>query len=527
MNATSNINSTEKSPATASLSALINGLTATDIIPGEVPDVNISGVHQDSRLLANGDLFIACAGRTFDARQHIDEAVKKGVAAVLVQADESWQQAQVRHQVPIIPIDNLAAKSSEIAGRFNGHPSQQLTVIGITGTNGKTSCSQFMADCLTRLGYRCGVIGTLGYGVYADGANNTNNLIQSPLTTLDAVITQTVLAEMQDDGVEPVVMEVSSLGLHQGRVQAVHFDTAIFTNLSRDHLDYHQSMNDYAENKKKLFTADGLKHAIINLDDPYSATITQAIAPGVQISTYSLANPAASVYAEQLELTRDGYRAHINTPIGNGIITGKLIGGFNFSNLLAMIAALIAYLPGHNKKQLNIDTLCKLITELQPVRGRMEIISTGADITVLVDYAHTPDGLGSVLAALKEHFNSKTWCVFGCGGDRDKGKRPMMGEIAERHADHLIITDDNPRTENGDEIVQHILEGIKNPAAVTVKRDRAQAIAFAISNAEPGDVVLLAGKGHETHQDSGGKRRVFNDAEQARLALKQRANRID
>ena len=467
----------------------------------------------DSRLLRKGDLFIACFGRNHDARNYIDAAIEQGCSAVLADSGGDWQGIQLRDQVPIIAIDNLSAKISEIAGRFYGHPSTKLSVIGITGTNGKTSCSQFIAQSMTSLGCRCGVIGTLGYGICGE-------LKETQLTTPDAVFTQTALAEMVSENVDPIAMEVSSVGLHQKRVRAVKFDTAVFTNLTRDHLDYHESMEAYGENKKKLFAMPGLSAAIVNLDDPFALPIINSISSDVEILTYSLKNKVATVYAESIELTRGGFSASIVTPLGEGKISGKLIGYFNFSNVLAVVTALINYLP--RKGETSIEAICQAISKLQPVDGRMEIIGESEEITAVVDYAHTPDGLRSALTALRDHFKGSIWCVFGCGGNRDKGKRPLMGEIAEKFSDKLVITDDNPRNEEGDEIVEHILSGVNEPDKVAVVRDRAAAISHAIANANSGDVVLVAGKGHETYQDIAGTRNIFSDAKQVRLALQER-----
>lgn len=497
----------------ATLADLIDGLVELPVKSAQQVNTRITGVQMDSRLLRKGDLFIACFGKNHDARNFIGDAIAKGAIAVLVESGGEWQGISKVEDVPIIAIDNLSAKISAIAGRFFANPSEKLHVIGITGTNGKTSCSQFIAQGLNMHGYQCGVMGTLGYGI-------CGNLKETHLTTPDAVFTQTALAEMVRDKINPVVMEVSSVGLHQKRVQAVHFDTAIFTNLTRDHLDYHGSMEAYGESKKKLFTFESLKTAIINLDDPYALSIINAIAPNVDVVTYSLKNSIASVYAERLQLTRHGFEARVVTPIGAANISGKLLGYFNISNLLAVIAALITYLS--DRRKLDLEELFAKLAQLQPVNGRMEIIGDSEAITAVVDYAHTPDGLRSALAGLRDHFPGKIWCVFGCGGNRDKGKRPMMGEIAETYADELIIADDNPRNEEGDEIVQHILSGIADKSVVTVIRDRAQAIAFAIENASPGDVVLIAGKGHETYQDIGGNRLMFSDANQVRLALQKR-----
>ena len=326
---------------------------------------------------------------------------------------------------------------------------------------------------------------------------------------------------MAVDRIDPVAMEVSSVGLHQKRVEAVRFDTAIFTNLTRDHLDYHGSMEAYAENKKKLFTREDLRCAIINLDDPYALSILNSIEKGVDVVTYSIRNPKANVYAENLSLNRKGLEADIVTPAGIGHVCGRLIGYFNFSNLLATVATLVNYLSW--KQELDLGELFKNISSLKPVTGRMEIIGDNQEITALVDYAHTPEGLRSALLALRDHFEGDIWCVFGCGGNRDKGKRPIMGEIAEQNANQLVIADDNPRNEQGEEIVQHILSGMRNPSAVKVIRDRAEAIDYAIQNAKPGDLVLVAGKGHETYQDIGDNKKIFSDANQVRLALQNRS----
>ena len=508
------MNTAEKLNPNIPLLDLINGLVD---LPNPVPkefNVKITGIQMDSRLLTKGDIFLACFGRNHDARDYIDKALKLGCAAVLVESGGGWEGFRIDRGVAIIAVNNLFAKISEIAARFYSRPSMRLNVFGITGTNGKTSCSQFIAQSLAGLGHKCGIIGTLGYGVCGE-------LNESQLTTPDAVFTQKALAEMAVDRIDPVAMEVSSVGLHQKRVEAVRFDTAIFTNLTRDHLDYHGSMEAYAENKKKLFTREDLRCAIINLDDPYALSILNSIEKGVDVVTYSIRNPKANVYAENLSLNRKGLEADIVTPAGIGHVCGRLIGYFNFSNLLATVATLVNYLSW--KQELDLGELFKNISSLKPVTGRMEIIGDNQEITALVDYAHTPEGLRSALLALRDHFEGDIWCVFGCGGNRDKGKRPIMGEIAEQNANQLVIADDNPRNEQGEEIVQHILSGMRNPSAVKVIRDRAEAIDYAIQNAKPGDLVLVAGKGHETYQDIGDNKKIFSDANQVRLALQNRS----
>lgn len=510
------MNTAEQLNFNGALLELLSGLAPVPDPAHQAVNVVVTGIQLDSRMLRKGDLFLACFGRNHDAREFIGEAIKTGVTAVLAETGGQWQGTQIIDGIAVIAVDNLSAKLSEIAARFYGHPSRRLSVIGITGTNGKTSCSQFIAQALANSGFSCGTIGTLGYGVYG-------KLQETQLTTPDPVFTQMALAEMVQDGIDPVVMEVSSVGLHQKRVKAVKFDTAIFTNLTRDHLDYHESMEAYGNNKKKLFTSEGLSRAIINLDDPYALSVINAIAPSVEMCTYSIKNSAATVYAESLTLTRQGFEARVVTPIGAGVIKGKLFGYFNVSNLLAVISVLVSYLP--KKKELDIEQLCELVSGLSPVDGRMQIVGDTAEITALVDYAHTPDGLRSALKGLRDHFSGNIWCVFGCGGNRDKGKRPIMGEIAEAFADKVIIADDNPRNEEGDKIVEHIQSGMKSPEQTVVLRDREKAIAYAIGNAEPGDVVLVAGKGHETYQDVGGSRLIFSDANQVRLALQARENK--
>lgn len=498
----------------ASLQNLLEGLVELPArLPAEVC-VTVTGVKMDSRQLQKGDLFMACFGEHFDAREFIDEAIKLGVAAVVAESDSRWQGIQVRNGVPVVAVDKLAAKASEIAGRFFASPSKKLRMIGVTGTNGKTSCTQFIAQLLEQSGHKSGVIGTLGYGPYSQ-------MTETSHTTPDPVFTQMALAQMLRLEIDSVAMEVSSVGLHQNRVKAVEFDIAVFTNLTRDHLDYHENMENYAETKRKLFSSEGLSTAVINLDDRYALSMLDGIPRNVDILTYSVSNTAASVYTSNLVLDRHGFNAQICTPYGNGEIRCHLFGFFNVSNVLAVITTLIAYYSQFG--EVKIDKILAAISSLKPVTGRMEIIGSSEQITTIVDYAHTPDALRSALNAVKDHFAGEIWCVFGCGGNRDQGKRPLMGEIAESLASNLIITDDNPRKEQGDRIAQHILSGIECPEKVKVIRDRAEAIDFAISNAAAGDIVLVAGKGHETYQDVGDVRTIFSDASQVRLALQRRA----
>ena len=496
----------------ASLPRLIGGLA--DLGPQVAGfDIALRGIKLDSRLVEPGDLFLATFGRTHDAREFIEAAVNQGAAAVLAESGRDWQGVDWRGKTPVIAVDNLVAKASEIASRFYCRPSAEMSVIGITGTNGKTTCSHFLARLLAEAGCAAGVIGTLGYGV--PGA-----LAECPLTTPDAVFSQQALAEMANAGLGAVAMEVSSVGLHQRRVQGVRFETAVFTNLTRDHLDYHDSMEAYGASKRRLFAGAGLRHAVINLDDPYGIRIVNDLGSGIEVITYGVANRQATVRAEAVTITERGFRAEIHTPIGIGFIDCGLLGRFNVNNMLAAVGALLA--SRHRLGEIEIERICELVSGLRSVDGRMEVWGDGSDVAAVVDYSHTPDGLEGALAALREHFSGKIWCVFGCGGNRDKGKRPIMGALAEKLADHTIITDDNPRLEDGGAIVSQILSGMNSPRAAQVERDRKRAIALAIDQAAAGDVVLVAGKGHEDYQQVGAERRWFSDAGVVREALGRR-----
>ncbi|MEX2367834.1 MAG: UDP-N-acetylmuramoyl-L-alanyl-D-glutamate--2,6-diaminopimelate ligase, partial [Pseudohongiellaceae bacterium] len=335
----------------------------------------------------------------------------------------------------------------------------------------------------------------------------------------DAISLQRIMEEMRFNKGQIMTMEVSSHGLKQNRVNVCEFDVAVFTNLSRDHLDYHGSMKAYGEVKLKLFNNPQLKIAVVNLDDLFSVEILNNLARGVKSLTYSLKNQRADIYPVELNFNPAGLDMKVVTPWGSGTVKAPLLGSFNASNLLAAMATVLA--TEADKDNFNFTSILKVFSQLSPVRGRMQIIGTEA-VQVVVDYAHTPDGLKKALQALKEHHSGAVWCVFGCGGNRDKGKRPLMAQIAEELADHLIITDDNPRQEPSEVIIAQILAGVRAREAVTVESNRAAAIELAITKAAPGDAVLIAGKGHEEYQDVGGNRMAFSDVKQARLCLNKR-----
>jgi UDP-N-acetylmuramoyl-L-alanyl-D-glutamate--2,6-diaminopimelate ligase len=482
--------------------------TLGDLLEGVVDlpqryDRRVTGLALDSRALGPGEVFLAIAGATVDGREFIEAALERRAGAVLQEADTPAVQA--RHGVPVIGVPRLPQWVGTIAARFYGHPSSAMWVAGVTGTNGKTTVSHLMAQAIGAPGWGVladapvGVVGTLGYGLH--GA-----LVSGRHTTPDAVSLQRLLADFRDLGVRHTVMEVSSHALAQGRANGVAFDVAVFTNLSRDHLDYHGSLGAYAEAKRRLFRSPGLRAAVVNLDDPVGASILGQLPPTVAGLGYTLReDPRARLRARTLEIGPHGIRMDLETPVGPGRLESPLLGRFNASNLLAALGALLT-LP------LTLAELLGALGRAAPVRGRMERFG-GEDPAplVVVDYAHTPDALEQVLTTLREHCAGALTCVFGCGGERDRGKRPEMGRVAERLADHVVVTDDNPRREDGDQIVAEILAGLAAPGRALIERDRATAIALALAGAAAGDVVLIAGKGHEDYQEVDGERRPFSD----------------
>jgi UDP-N-acetylmuramoyl-L-alanyl-D-glutamate--2,6-diaminopimelate ligase len=507
--------------------ASIDGVELRYLLPDRplselVGDIKVSGIQLDSRRIRPGDLFLALPGvdqiDSNDGRNYILEAVAAGAVAVIAQG--GWQDSNSvieRCQVPVLLVTNLVDQVSTIAGRFYGQPSKYLNVIGITGTNGKSTCAFLLTQLLNKAAVRTGVMGTLGYGVPGSEGADTASLTSSELTTLDAVENQKILAKLSTEGAKCVVMEVSSHGLDQGRVSGINMTGAVFTNLSRDHLDYHHTMADYMAAKQKLFMVEGLKFAVINADDECADSLLESVANSAHCLTYSTKVKTASIYAGDISLSTDGIAAKIITPWGEGRLRSRLIGEFNLSNLLAVIAVAGAMGVGFSE-------IINLIPELHAVAGRLEVVSGAAGPLAIVDYAHTPDALALTLGALHSATGIKggnLWCVFGCGGERDKGKRPRMAAVAERLADIVVVTSDNPRTESEKNIIDDILAGASRPFHKI--EDRAEAIRFAIVRAQPNDTVLIAGKGHETYQIKGKTRLPFDDAAQVRLALHSRA----
>lgn len=473
-------------------------------LEGLSSDLAITGLVQDTRALQPGDAFVAIAGFGAHGLGFADAAREAGAAAILF---EPPAPAELPAPADAIPVPGLRARLGGMADAFHGQPSAAMATVGVTGTNGKTSTVQLLAQAWTLRGQKAGTVGTLGAGIWP-------NAVPTGFTTPLVLRLHALLAELRDDGASAVAMEVSSHALDQGRVDGVHFDVAVFTNLTRDHLDYHGDMARYGAAKAKLFDWPGLRAAAVNLDDAFGRELFEAVGGKVRALGFSSRGAAgASVRAEELVLDGSGIRFLLHAGGQAHPVHSPLLGRFNVDNLLGVATTLFAM--GMAPAQ-----LAETLSQLLPVDGRMNRIDGDYKAPlVVVDYAHTPDALEQALASLRAHTRSRLFCVFGCGGERDVGKRPQMAAIAERLADVVIVTDDNPRREDGDAIVADILAGLNEPARVAVQRDRAAAIAQAITQAGIDDVVLIAGKGHEPYQEINGVRHPFHDADTARVLL--------
>lgn len=498
----------------ASVGVTIGHLLAGRHCPKIAASLRVTGLCLDSRNLRAGDLFIAMAGSRTTGLDFVDEAIIRGAIAVVVDRQVLAQVPALA--IPVIPIDCLSDSVSELAARFYANPSAHMTITAVTGTNGKTSCCWLLSALLDRLGETSAYLGTLGYGLAnaRSGGIQSESLRQTGLTTPDAITSQSILAELAASGAKSVALEASSHALTQGRIAAINVDTAIFTNLSRDHLDYHRNMCAYADAKTRLFAMPGLKHAIINLDDNFGRRLLGKVAASATMFTYSLDNSSADIYCRSILLDASGIHATVAGRWGDGQLYSPLVGQFNLANLLAVIAAAV--------QVYSLADILSAIPHLQSASGRMELIDATASPAVVVDYAHTPDALEKVLMTLRAHSPGKLWVVFGCGGERDIGKRAKMGAIAYRYADKIVLTNDNPRGEAPEAIVGHIKRGIIG--SISVELDRRAAIRHAILTAAPEDLVLIAGKGHEDYQQIADRRLPFSDQVQARLALRDRGS---
>ncbi len=478
------------------LSALLGDLAS---VPPQW-DRPVWGVESDSRRVRPGDLFLATRGQTRHGLEFLDQALDQGAGAVAWEP-EGLRRAQAN--VPTVAVADLQRHAGEIAARFYGEPSATLAVTGITGTDGKTSVAHITAQALAAAGRPCGYLGTLGSGI--PGA-----LRAGSRTTPDAVTVQRWLARFVADGLGAAALEVSSHALDQWRVAGVRFRVAVLTHISRDHLDYHGTLENYVAAKRRLFELPGVGAAVLNADDEYGREWIGAFGGRMETVAYGSADGSRNAGADHfvavvaVESRADGLRVTLESDWGRGVIDSPLLGRFNAWNLAA--AAAVLMLQG-----VDWSNALLALAGARTVPGRMEGFGSAGQALAVVDYAHTPDALAQALGALRPHCEGRLWCVFGCGGNRDRGKRSLMGAAAAAGADRIIVTDDNPRDEKPSDIVRDILAGVPDTAPVQVIHDRGEAIARALSRAQPGDVVLIAGKGHETEQVVGSQQRAFSD----------------
>ena len=487
----------------AALTWLLDGIAALPANEARVSDVTL-----DSREVRAGSLFIALAGGREHGLKFAAEAVARGASAVLWEPAADVAVPALPAGVFAAPVPGLRFLAGRIADRFFGWPSSNLRIVGITGTNGKTTTAYLLAQCLEKLGMAAAYIGTIGFGRPASLAQPTH-------TTPDAISLHRILSHMRSSGVREVAMEVSSHALDQGRVSGVHFHTAAFTNLTRDHLDYHGSMANYGAAKKKLLLLPDLKRIVVNVGDAFGREFAQAYSGAVPLTAVWVGAGQsgwladAQVHATAVHAYTQGIALDIDGTFGKIAINTRLMGRFNAENSLGVIGCLLSL-------GVRLREAAQALATCEAAPGRMEVVNVGASgqPTAVVDYAHTPDALQKALAAAREHCAGALWVIFGCGGDRDPGKRPLMGAIADELADQIIVTDDNPRSEDPQSITQAILAGIKQHTARIIN-DRGAAIAAGVREARPGDVVLIAGKGHEDYQIYGASRRSFSDRREA------------
>jgi UDP-N-acetylmuramoyl-L-alanyl-D-glutamate--2,6-diaminopimelate ligase len=490
-----------------SLQWLLDGIATVPANDARVADLTLN-----SREARSGSLFFALPGRTVHGLEFAAEAAARGARVVLWEPSADLALPKLPETVFAAGIPGLKDLVGRIADRFFNWPSSQLRITGITGTNGKTTCAYLLAQCLEKLGSQAAYLGTIGWGRIA-------SLEPPTLTTPDVVTMHRELAILRAAGVRELAMEVSSQGLDQHRVDGVRFHVGAFTNLSRDHLDYHETMAAYGAAKARLFDAPDLEHIIVNVGDAFGREFAQNYAGRVPLTAIWIGAGDSGWLAEralratQVTLDLHGISMQLDGSFGKAGVNTKLLGRFNAENSLVVIACLLSL-------GASLADAARVLAECVPPPGRMEVVEPAArdKPIAVVDYAHTPDALAKALDALREHCQGALWCVFGCGGDRDPGKRPIMGAIADELADQIIVTDDNPRSENPQAIARAIVSGIKS-REVRVIHDRGEAIGTALKEAQPLDVVLIAGKGHENYQIYGQTRRSFSDRREAQRWL--------
>ena len=476
-----------------------------DLNGHSISTLTVTHLELDSRKIASGDTFVAIIGHASDGRQFITQAIRNGANLVLAQACAQHHHAtiEVVDSVPVLYLSDLNQHLSQLAGRLFTHSTN--TLIGVTGTNGKTTITQLIAQWIDLLGNKAAVMGTTGNGFL-------DNLQPAANTTGNAIEVQSKIYQLAQQGAHYTALEVSSHGLAQGRVKDLKFAVGVFSNLSRDHLDYHGTMEEYAKAKLSLFTQHQCQLAVINADDPVGAQWLETLSDAIAVSLHGAPCADKALWATHIHYSDNGIELAFDGVYGQGQFLVPLIGEFNACNVLLAFATLLSL--GFDKQAL-IDT-APLLT---PVIGRMELFQAPQKAKIVVDYAHTPDALEKALSALRVHCQGQLWAIFGCGGDRDKGKRPMMAEIAERCADRVILTDDNPRSEDPTQIVQDMLAGLKDPQRAQVEHSRYAAVRFALTNANQQDIILLAGKGHEDYQVMANETIHYSDRESAQTLL--------
>ena len=489
------------------LKALLEGIS-------DSPAIEISGISDDSRKIEPGFAFFACQGANNHGLDFIEHAEAAGATAVIW---DSTTGSPVDSNLPMVPVDKLVNKMGEIANRWYKSPSNSLKVAGVTGTNGKTTVAFLISKALSLIDKKCGYIGTLGSGITQ--INNSGSL-----TTPTCFDLHELLAGFRDNNAGHAAIEVSSHALEQARINGIKFDSAIFTNLSRDHIDYHGSMRAYFEAKARLFLDYDVSFRIVNIDTVFGAELANRCGANVVTVSTKIDRPENGrphIFVRSMAAHQSGVRVIVRSSWGEGEINLKLIGDFNVANALEVLALLLCY-------EIRFDEACALLGNVTAPPGRMEPIqglTEGELPQVYVDFSHTPASLEAALEVLRAHCRGELWCVFGCGGDRDEGKRPMMGEVVERLADHAIVTSDNPRSESPRAIINDILGGMDEYEAAI--DNRMEAIAYAISNAKPKDIVLIAGKGHENYQLIGDRKIFFSDYQVGRESLRSRAGVLE
>ncbi len=497
----------------------LNGILAELKMTPLETDRVITNLALDSRKIVGGELFFAVPGFDTDGWEYVADAQAKGAAAILVQDDDVSRKAlslaSPTDVIPVIFIEGLKDKIGFLADRYYRHLSQKVKITGFTGTNGKTSCCWFLSQMMTALGNECAIMGTIGQGF-------PGRLKPALNTTADVLSIHKYVAKLAQTSVPALAMEVSSHGLDQGRVNSLEFEVGVFTHISRDHLDYHNSLEEYALAKSRLFSQISPRHAVIGLDDQYSDMMIEACGSKIAPVTWSLENSNADVYASNIQIHKRGFTAQLYTPWGESAFETSLMGRFNLENLLAVISAL-------GVQGFPLKDIVKTIPVLTTVPGRMQMLGGDGQPLVIVDYAHTSDALKSVLDSLREHGAERLICIYGCGGDRDRGKRPLMTRAALDGADRVVLTSDNPRGEKPEQIIADALENIaeREKQRVSVIVGRAEAIAQTIASARVDDLIVVAGKGHEDYQEIAGTRYPFDDREQVKMALLRRESASD